>query len=135
MAKSQAKRKLRTLIEEQGLNKDSHLEHIEAGGRTFASEAAWWKENRLPVSKPSFQETAGSHIDKYLVPRFGSLPISAIDERRVQEFIADLTRTEYVWPNGVSRKLSPKSISNIVGVLKKQILGGEGMAGMEPVIA
>jgi integrase len=123
MAKSQAKRKLRTLIEEQGLNKDSHLQHIEAGGRTFASEAAWWKENRLPVSKPSFQETAGSHIDKYLVPRFGSLPISAIDERRVQEFIADLTRTEYVWPNGVSRKLSPKSISNIVGVLKKQILG------------
>lgn len=60
----------------------------------------------------------GRHLDKYLLPRFGSLPIATIVERRVQEFIADLTRTEYVWANGVSRKLSPKSIRNIVGVLK-----------------
>lgn len=36
------------------------------------------------------------------------LPIDAVDERRVQEFIADLNRTE----------LAPKSIRNIVGVLK-----------------
>jgi integrase len=44
--------------------------------------------------------------------------MSAIDEKRVQEFIADLTRTAHIWPNGVSKKLSPKSIENIVGVLK-----------------
>jgi integrase len=50
----------------------------------------------------------GSHIDKYLSPRFGDLPIDAVDERKVQEFIADLNRTE----------LSPKSIRNIIGVLK-----------------
>ena len=68
--------------------------------------------------KPSCQETMGSHLDKYILPRFGSLPIAAIDERRVQEFIADLTRKEHKWPNGVSRKLSPKTIRNIVGVLK-----------------
>jgi integrase len=36
----------------------------------------------------------------------------------VQEFIADLTRMEYKWPDGVSRRLSPKTIRNIVGVLK-----------------
>ena len=60
----------------------------------------------------------GSHLDKYLIPRFGSLPVAAIDERRVQEFIADMTRMEYTWPNGVSKRLGLKSIRNIVGVLK-----------------
>jgi integrase len=48
--------------------------------------------------------------------------VAAIDERRVQEFIADLSRMKYTWPNGVSKKLSPKSIRNIVGVLK-QVVG------------
>ena len=64
----------------------------------------------------------GSHLEKYLLPRFGSLAVAAIDERRVQEFVADLTRMEYTWPNGVKNRLSPKSIRNIVGVLK-QMLG------------
>jgi integrase len=118
MKKPEAKRKLRALLEQMGLNQDTHLERTEARGRTFTCEAAWWKENRLPIFKPSCQETMGSHLEKYLLPRFGSLPIAAIDERRVQEFIADLTRTEYVWPNGVSKKLSPKSIRNVIGVLK-----------------
>ena len=118
MKKPEAKRKLRALLEEMGLNEDSHLERTQAGAKTFGSEAAWWKENRLSIFKPSCQETMGSHLDKYLVPRFGSLALAAIDERRVQEFIADLRHTEHKLPNGVSKKLSPKSIRNIVGVLK-----------------
>ncbi len=124
MKKPEAKRKLRALIEDMGLNKDTHLERTETGGKTFAAEAAWWKDYRLPMFKPSCQETMGSHLEKYLLPRFGSLPMVAIDEKRVQEFIADLTRTKYVWPNGVSKRLSPKSIRNIVGVLK-MIIGGK----------
>jgi hypothetical protein len=118
MKKTEARRKLRALLEEMGLNDDQHLERTEAGAKTFASEAAWWKENRLPLFKPSCQETMGSHLEKYLLPRFGSLPMAAIDERRVQEFIADLTRVEYTWPDGVKKKLSPKTIRNIIGVLK-----------------
>ena len=118
MKKPQAKRKLRALLEEMGLNSDSHLVRTEAETRTFGSEAAWWKENRLPIFKPSCQEKMGSHLEKYLLPRFCSLAITAIDERRVHEFIVDRTRTEYKWPNGVSRQLSPKSIRNIVGVLR-----------------
>jgi integrase len=118
MKKTEAKRKLRALLEEMGLNDDAHLERTEAGAKTFASEAAWWKENRLPIFKPSCQETMGSHLQKYLLPRFGSLAMAAIDERRVQELIADLTRMEYKWPDGVSRRLSPKTIRNVIGVLK-----------------
>jgi hypothetical protein len=47
-------------------------------------------------------------LGKYLLPRLGQLPIEAVDERPVQEFVADLNRTE----------LSPKSIHNVVGVLR-----------------
>jgi len=122
MNKTEAKRKLRAMLEQAGLNSDSHLERNARGVRTFAGEASWWRANRLSLFKPSSQEAMGSHLDKYLIPRFGSLPIEAIDERRVQEFIADMTRMEYTWPNGVSKRLSPKTMRNIVGVLK-QILG------------
>jgi len=122
MKKPEAKRKLRTLLEEIGLNADSHLERFSANARTLKDESKWWRENRLVTFKPSCQEAMGSHLDKYLIPRFGSLPVGAIDERRVQEFIADLIRTEYVLPKGRRRLLSPKTIRNIVGVLK-QVLG------------
>ena len=122
MKKNQAKRRLRAILEEMGLNEDTHLERAAADAKTFASEAAWWRENKLTFFKASSQETMGSHLDKYLLPRFGTLPIAAIDERRVQEFITDLRRKEHKWPNGVSRRLSPKTIRNIVGVLK-MILG------------
>lgn len=122
MKKTEAKRKLRAMLEEMGLNSDHHLEQTARGGRTFAEEASWWKENRLSIFKPSTQEVMGSHLEKYLIPRFGSLPLAGIDERRAQEFIADLTRMKHTWPNGVDRKLSPKTIRNVVGVLK-QILG------------
>ncbi len=57
---------------------------------------------------PSCRETMGSHIDKYLLPRLGDLPMDGVDERKVQEFVANLNRTE----------LAPKSIRNIIGVLR-----------------
>jgi hypothetical protein len=70
MKKPEAKRKLRAILQEMGLNDDTHLQRVEVGARTFGTEAAWWKENRLPIFKPSCQETMGSHLNKYLLPRF-----------------------------------------------------------------
>jgi integrase len=96
--------------------------HVFVPQELLPEEASWWKANRLSMFKTSTREVMGSHLDKYLIPRFGSLPIAAIDERRVQEFIADMTHVKYTWPDGVSRKVSPKTIRNVVGVLK-QILG------------
>jgi len=122
MKKNEAKRKLRGLLEETGLNSDSHLERTARGVRTFAEEATWWRAHKLSRFKPSCQEAMGSHLDKYLIPRLGAVPVAAIDERLAQEVITHLSEVEYKWPNGVSRKLSSKTIRNIVGVLK-QILG------------
>lgn len=112
LTKPEAKRKLRELLGELGVNTEAHLLQAMNVSRTFEQESAWWRQNKLSLFKPSCQETMGSHIDKYLLPKFGELSIDAADERRVQEFIAELNRTE----------LAPKSIRNIIGVLK-QILG------------
>lgn len=108
VTKSQAMRKLRELVEQSGVNTEAHLLQAISARRTFEQEAGWWRQNKLSLFKPSCQETMGSHLDKYLLPRFGKVSIEGVDERGVQEFIADLNRTE----------LSPKSIRNIVGVLK-----------------
>lgn len=118
MKKTEAKRKLRAMLEEMGLNSDQHLDRLAPACKTFAAEASWWRENVLSKFKPSCQETMGSHLDKYLIPQLGSLPIAAIDERRVQELITAVERMEYKWPNGVNRRISSKTIRNIVGVLR-----------------
>jgi len=106
--KPEAKRKLRELLEQSGVNTEFHLLQAIQASRTFEQESAWWRRNKLSLFKPSCQETMGSRIDKYMLPQFSGLPIDAVDERRVQEFVADLNRTE----------LAPKSIRNIVGVLR-----------------
>jgi integrase len=120
MTKSEARRKLRSMLEEMGLNDDKHLERV-INTRTFRQEAEWWRENKLSLYKPSVQETMGSHLDKYLIPRLGDVRLENIDERRAQELIAELSRTEYVVPNGKgSRKqLSPKSVGVLRLVLGK----------------
>jgi integrase len=87
-------------------NTEAHLLQAMNACNTFEQESAWWRQNKLSLFKPSCQETMGSNIDKYLQPRFGDLSIDAVD--RAQEFVADLNRTD----------LAPKSIHNIVGVLK-----------------
>lgn len=68
--------------------------------------------------KPSVQENQGNHLRKYLLPYFATTPLDDINEERVQEFIAHLARTEYKSPNGTVRSLAPKSVRNIIGVLK-----------------
>jgi integrase len=118
MTITQAKRKLRSMLEQLGINSSDYLERVDMDVRTFSREAEWWRANRLSLFKPSTQEKMGSHLDKYLLPRFGRLPVSAIDERQVQQFIADLSRTEYESPSGAVRLLSPSTIPNIVTVLK-----------------
>ena len=60
MKKTEAKRKLRGMLEKMGLNSDHHLVRATLGGKTFSTEAAWWRENVLSKFKPSCQEAMGS---------------------------------------------------------------------------
>jgi hypothetical protein len=64
MKKTEARRKLRAMLEGMGLNADQHLERASLGGKIFTVEAAWWREQKLSKYKPSCQETMGGHLDK-----------------------------------------------------------------------
>src|SRR5258708_463195 len=77
LKKPEAKRKMRELLGQLGDNTEDHLLQAMNSTRTFEQESAWWRQNKLSLLKPSSQETMGSHIDKYLTPRFGELSIEA----------------------------------------------------------
>jgi integrase len=64
-----------------------------------------------------------SQVTKHILPRFGSLPLDAIDERAVQEFAAELKQATFERRSKKGKliktyKLSRKTILNIVGVVK-----------------
>jgi hypothetical protein len=89
--------------------------------KTFREEAEWWKQNKLALFKPATRETMNYHLNKHILPRLGDLPVNTIGEKEVQEFIATLARTSYVSPNGTRKTLSPRSVGDIVGVLKMAV--------------
>lgn len=113
--KSEARRKLRTLLEQLGIN--SQEAFIETVGsvrknRTFKTAAEWWELNKLKLRAPSYVDSRTNYLQVHLTPHFGSMEVSAITEQRVQEFIVSLSQ----------RGLKRGTIESIVGTLKA-ILG------------
>ena len=111
LSKSQAKLKLRTYLEEQGVNSVAPVvkpvpKPVPAW--TFADQAAWWEKNKLALLSQSFQDSRGIYLKQHLVPYFGPTPVTAISEQQAQECIAHLTR----------RKLAASTISSIISTLK-----------------
>jgi len=112
MTKPEAKRKLRTMLEQQGLNSAETFIQTVRPGRTFAEQAQWWQENKLLLHSLSYQDTRGIYIKSHLIPYFGTTPVCVLGEQQAQEFVAHLVR----------QKLAPSTIESIVGTLKA-ILG------------
>jgi hypothetical protein len=49
LTKTQAKLKLRQLLEAQGVNTDEHLARAISPVKTFAQEAEWWRTNKMSL--------------------------------------------------------------------------------------
>jgi integrase len=109
MTKSEAKLKLREMLHERGVNTSFHLDRALNPVRTFAEEVRWWEENKLPMQKPSSQNSSHYILRKHLVPTFGILPIDMIDEKKVQEWISKLMK---------EGRLAPKTIHNMWKILR-----------------
>lgn len=109
MTKSEARRKLQEMLTEIGVNSSSHLDRALNPVRTFAEEAHWWEENKLPMQKPSSQNSSHYILQKHLVPTFGALPMDMVGEKRVQEWISKLTK---------EGQLAPKTIHNMWKILR-----------------
>ena len=56
LTKSQAKRKLLVHLEQAGINSEVNFVKAVKPARTFGQQAAWWKDNKLVLLKPSTQE-------------------------------------------------------------------------------
>jgi hypothetical protein len=62
LTKSQAKRKLRVHLEQEGVNSEANFVKTVTPAKTFGQQAAWWKNNKLVLLKPSTQENQGNHL-------------------------------------------------------------------------
>jgi integrase len=102
MRKSEARRKLRSIIEATGANSPSY---VIPSSDLFAKRVAWWEENYLCRQKPSTQRTLKYHVRKYLLPKWSRHPVDCIMAERVNEWIGELSH------------LSPMSQKHIVTTL------------------
>jgi integrase len=127
LTRPEAVRKAADIIRSAGVNTVEHLEQAIRPGhvKTFEQRVEWCRKNHKAWTdgKPGPVATMEGHLAKHILPRFGQVPVEAIDEAGVQEFVADLKRASFERrkPDGTRIKtyrLSRKTILNIVGVVK-----------------
>lgn len=127
LTKPEAVRKAAEIIQGVGVNTAEHLEQAIRSGRikTFAQRVEWCRKNHKAWTdgKPGPVATMEGHLAKHILPTFGALPVDAINETLVQEFVADLKRATFERrkPDGTlikTYRLSRKTVLNIVGVVK-----------------
>jgi len=125
MTKPEARRKLRQILDQLGVNQDTNLMRSiqTAPSETFKQRVDWWEKNKLIYLQPSSCNMPGV-VKKHMIPVFGDLSIDLIDERRVQEWVSKLH---------ISGKLSPKSIENTWKILRI-ILGKKHVSGWSIVL-
>jgi integrase len=109
MTKPEARRKLRAIIEEKGVNTSAHLERSLNPSQTFSQHADRWEKDVQVMHQPSSQNSSHYILKKHLRPRFGPMPMDSITQESVQEWVADLQR---------DGKLKPRSIKNVWKVLR-----------------
>ncbi len=102
--KSEARRKLRSLIEATGINSPHYMV---PSTDIFGKRVKWWEENYLSRQKPSTRKTMAYHIRKYLLPKWERHPVDEITASRVNEWIGD----------PALQHLSPGSLKHIVTTL------------------
>jgi hypothetical protein len=93
---------------------------------TFQERVEWCRRYHKAWTdgKPGPVYWMNNQLEKHTLPRFGSLPIDAINETTIQELVADLkcATFERRKPNGdviKTYRLSHKSVLNIVGIVKR----------------
>lgn len=60
-------------------------------------------------------------VNRYLVPRIGSVPLSKLDGERIGRLYADLLTDGRTGASGTKGGLSPKTVRNVAGVLHKAL--------------
>ena len=104
MRKSEARRKLRSIIEATGINSPHY---VIPSTDIFAKRVTWWEQNYLSRQKPSTRKTMAYHLRKYLMPKWARYPVDEITANKVNEWIGEAEL----------RHLSPTSLKHLVTTL------------------
>jgi hypothetical protein len=86
MKRSEARLKLRNIIEATGVNRPSY---VIPSSDLFAKRVQWREENYLARQKPSTQKTMAYHVAKYLLPKWARYPVDEITAGNVNEWIGE----------------------------------------------
>jgi integrase len=108
--KTAAKRLAAETLDKMGINSAEHLTQA-VNVPTFAVALEKWRAAVLPTYKIAGRITSGYVVNKHIVPQFKDAALEAIDKQTVQ-----------VWVNKLNESLKPKSVSNVVKLLRS-ILG------------
>ena len=105
MTKSEAKRKLRAIIRQEGIDLPTY---VIPSTESFAQRVQQWEQTYVVKRKPSNQDLIRYHLKVYLLPRWGKTPVELITAKAVNEWI--------VAPE--LEHLSPTTIKGIVTTLQ-----------------
>jgi integrase len=105
MTKAEAKRKLKEIIRNEGIDLPTYVIPSTEG---FAQRVQQWEQTYVVKRKPSNQDLIRYHLKVYLLPRWGKTPVELITAKAVNEWM--------VAPE--LGHLSPTTIKGIVTTLQ-----------------
>jgi integrase len=124
LSKGERRRRANEIVEASGVNDAQQFIETNTSA-TFREEAKWFlnhamKRKRNPV-KPATSTTWQNCVDKWLSPNLGDLPLASVNNQTVKTLVTKLN----------AAGLSPKTISNYVGLVKLVVASAIGDDGEE----
>jgi integrase len=111
LSKGERRRRASEIVAASGVN-DAQAFVETTNGTTFRNQAAWFLENSMNrnrnPAKPATIQSWRNTINKWLNPNLGDIPLASVNNATVKELVAKMHESG----------LSPKSISNYVGLVK-----------------
>jgi len=92
MTKHEAKRKLREILEQKGINSVSYAIPSSTAVCTFAQASEKWEKGALELLKPSTRRTMKSQLRTYLRPGLSNTPMDGITSELVNDMVIEWHR-------------------------------------------
>ena len=115
LSASERERKAKEIIVASGADSMEHFEKVVLSihGITFREQAAIWlnqvKDRKRKPLAPSTVENWESHLEKWINPNIGDLPLGAVNNLAMKELVVKMV---------ASGELGPKSVENYTQVVK-----------------
>jgi integrase len=128
LSASERERKAKEIIAASGADSVEHFEKVVRSihGVTFREQAVIWlhqvkNRKRKPLA-PSTVENWESHLEKWINPNIGDIPLDAVNNLAMKELVAKMV---------ASYELGPKSIGNYMQVVKMVVASAVNEQGEE----